>query len=199
MDSTNILKPKKLTFKVGDRVKIIVPARIIRVGYPLDKEAVKATLITKEEKDIIARLLGKPSYESGAELNEFKQIWPNYTESTCQKIIDALAYHKLKEQRFGGNTRQIFTNLETQHQGKVCPILKKKVVRTGEYYAPSSSQTYEGEYDYEPGGLENAKCHMLLQLNVFSESDFDMVGKKWGDGFWIESKNVEKVIEDESV
>lgn len=178
----------KPLFKIGDKVKIINPERIVRVGYPLSREMVKKT-ITSDELDTVAKLLG---YSNNINLIHGSN---QRILNAADKILDNIAYVRLVKQGFGGKERKLYTELLTEYKDKIGIIEAKKVVRTGNYYpAWSGHDSYTGEYDYEPGGLDNAKCHLILGLS-FGDSFCWQVKTSYESQFWIEAKNVIRVSE----
>ena len=46
-------------------------------------------------------------------------------------------------------------------------VIGKRVVKTGERVAGSSSTTYDGEYEWEPGYLHDLKTHIILDLGLY--------------------------------
>jgi hypothetical protein len=163
------MKVKKIVFKVGDSVKIINPEIFIRCGYPWSKKYVEENIITPEERQKIANLLGYEFVELVGD-----RAWKSYSI-----ILGALAYNKLRANNFGGRERSIYTENRTELKDKIFKVSGKKTVKTGKYV---SGSCYED--DYEPAYLECEKTHVILSVydDDFICSDFQ-----------IEEKNVEKV------
>ena len=151
----------------GDYVKIIKPDIFIRCGYPMDfKEQTQIVLkdhineireftgkLLNVNEDKLFRLLGYDTKISGY--------------APCEiKIAKAIAYVQCKQKGFGGSERKIYTEYIERFlniEGWVDGI---RFVRTGIYYAPSGGYSYDGEYDYDPGGLDKEKTHKILTLQV---------------------------------
>lgn len=179
-----------------DVVRIVNPVIVNRVGYPKQvsdfyDEAIQklsdAKLIHPARHTFASSSLDRPRYETvNDRFFNFNKIDRN--------VIDALAYSLWKENRCGGPERTLHTQEFPEFKGQTFRVTEKKVVKTGEYFAPSSYRSgYFGsyEYDYEPGGLANEKTHVLL---------YGTVGERVSDSeFWkfknikIEKTNVEKV------
>lgn len=159
--------------RVDDYVKIVTPDFFIRCGYPLTKEIVKETLLTKEKKLKILQLL-----EIKTETLDFIE-----ENKTYQKILDELAYHILKQNEFGGKERKIYTETLQDLTNKEYRVISKSVKKTG-FYKPSSYYGYY-EPEYEPAFLEKEKGNVILTLNCYSY--------KFKDWLKIEAKNVIKI------
>ena len=94
------------------------------------------------------------------------------------KVINEITYLKMKSNRFGGRTRSIHTKSASDIKGRTFYVTGIKFVKTGEYFSPSGGYNYEGEFDYDPGGLTNEKTHKILEFSYGFQSN------------WIEAKNV---------
>ena len=155
-------------FKIGDKVKIITPEIVKRVGYPLCLDDVRGEVTQYSEK-IRSFLMDvdAPWYNSKALF---------VIEGAIEK---ALAYGILSKKEFGGKERSIHVEKKLEILDSVGEIVDKKIVRTGGYTKVSFSPLPEG------GGqpyLSKIKNHILLYI----ESYYDNFGY-----FWIESKNIE--------
>lgn len=85
---------------------------------------------------------------------------------------------QVRHRGFGGRERSIYYLEDNSYLTDNHVIITgKRTVKTGTYYPPYSGYSYEGEYDYESGGLTDEKTHILLSF--------------WGGE--IESTNVELV------
>jgi hypothetical protein len=81
---------------------------------------------------------------------------------------------------FGGGVRAIHyheAGMFEHARGTATTVHRKRTCKTGTRFPGRSSYSYEGEYDYEPGGLSDEKTHVLLYTD-------------WGE---IEAANVELV------
>lgn len=188
------MEHKRTVFRVGDQVQIVTPVRVIRAGYPLDKEGAKKLITEKEILSIKNLLWSNIDLLNFSDLGSFPEK-PYWKTKAYEKIIDILAYCKLKENNFGGRTRQLFTTFDQNLTNKIGQVIRKKVVRTGEYYPPSYFKGYFDDYgEYDPGGLRNAKCHIVLQLDISLPNCWSLpfLSKRWDAGVWVEAKNVQK-------
>lgn len=138
----------------GDTVRIVNPRWIKRVGYPLHWREIDA-----EEK---ARAMLK-----AADM-PFRDI-PRY-------FLQAVAKLEVERQGFGGNERSIhyckfaeegeslwavISDDEVPHHGYV----GREVVVTGKRVAYTGVRfpAYGCDEDYEPGGLDKRKAHVILK------------------------------------
>lgn len=183
-------KNKKQVFRRYDTIRIVNPEFFIRVGYPFDKKYAIKHLISEKEKAILSNLIdGRDPNEEVLLFDGGRQMSKTYI-----KMLDELAYFKLKTNGFGGPERKIFTKLIPRLVGRECRVMGKKVVKTG-------IRRYESDDDYYYGGgsswyyLDNNKSHVILETSVYSTSDDDSEGdfQTFNGLLWIEEKNVEKV------
>ena len=129
------MKKNPNLIRENDRVRIVVPKIVTRVGYP---KSVKDYVKVAEEK-------------YGAQLRkDIKWEW-----------AVEIAYGLAKTDGFGGRERSLHFEEKPEILGQEFTVSGIRTVQTGTYYPPHSSQTYYGEYDYEPGGLANMKAHRL--------------------------------------
>lgn len=152
-------------FKIGDKVKVVIPEIFDRIGYPLTIDDFRDD-VEKHERDIYEFLtkVDAPWYNS-----------PVIYKMTSN-IKKTLAYGVLVNKKFGGTERSIHTHKNNHLVGLVCKITHIKTVRTGEYSIHNHL-----------GYLKNTKNHKILTLKP--------VIKDCYYGFLIEDKNVERFIE----
>ena len=157
---------RKEVFRVGDRIKIVNPEIVVRVGYPL---------AFKDARKIVQELYGKKVDLFLADIGFRQMFETNFgimkmeadgTGTTEDKILNALAYEYLRKEKFGGNERKIYRTLEEHLAGCETIVLHKRVVKTGFYFPPSCGYIgyYEPEWEYEPGGLSKEQTHVLLTI-----------------------------------
>ena len=133
---------KKHVYRVGDKVRILTPKFVARVGYPLTVVDVRHEIEEHSNLDEAMRLLGIETLQWAAR----------------RDFIHGAACALVRLRRFGGKERTIhYIDGFQCREGLTARIIGKRCVRTGTYYPPGGS--YD---DYEPGGLDNAKCHVLL-------------------------------------
>lgn len=151
---------KKIVYHIGDKVRIINPLFVQRIGYLWTKEYVIKNIITAEQQEALKEFLNK--YNIGT---------TSFTSAPYNEIIDRLAYWILKQRGFGSNERAIHTELQESARGKITEVIKKRVVKTGTYHAEYSGGWEEPEY--ESPHLSNEKSHVLLTLNHYLPLSFD--------------------------
>lgn len=159
---------KRTVIRVGDKVMIVNPRFIVRVGYPLTF------------KDLIPEFENHPKLDEAASLLGI--LFTNRKSKIARDFIVGCSKAMVRVRGFGGKERQIFYQDGIPfhlHEHEVTEVFGKRVVKTGIYYPPTGGYDYFGEYDREPGGLSNERTHILL-MTVFGE---------------IESTDVEKVDE----
>ena len=173
---------KKIVFRKDDYIRIKNPIIVERVGYPLNIQKVKDEHFSIEEKQKIEEFLRFFKVTS----SDIFEVKP---EKTRLSIVHALAMNKIQQLRWGGNARSLHLITDESLRDKEVYVVEKKMVKTGIRFAPSGYYDYDGEYNFEPGGLDNMKTHVLLgfyppmvEREVFRTHD-DLV--------WIEEKNVE--------
>lgn len=172
-------------FRIGDHVRVLRPIVIRRVGYPFDVHAEAARILREHTDDIFALLhkidpahvpapappqeevaarlletLGRPVALEG--LNSTPSEEP--THDPLWGVALKLAYKIGAYQRLGGRNRQLWTEEWPDLAGRIMTVKAKHMAYTGIYYPPSGGYTYDGDYDYEPGGLTQRKSHLLLDL-----------------------------------
>lgn len=187
---------KHKIIRVGDYVKIITSKFIKRVGYPL----IWTDLIDEVEKDprTLAAwdLLTRPQACEVPANNDLRIVFKSSNHIPFE-FIKAVAKERVREMGFGGRERQLIYK-KTMTQGvdtvfgklwiptedaapdctdQVMQVCGKKLAKTGTYYGPVGAGSFNDDYDYEPGGLDNCKTHILLETNTG----------------WIEACNVELI------
>lgn len=167
---------KSSVYRIGDHVSIVRPIVVRRVGYPFDVHAEAARILREHTNDIFA-LLHKidPAHVPAARLLETlgRPVALECLNSTPSEepthdplwgVALKLAYQIGAHQQLGGRNRQLWTEERPDLAGRIMTVKAKHMAYTGTYYPPSSGYTYDGDYDYEPGGLTQRKSHLLLDL-----------------------------------
>ena len=161
---------RKHVYHVGDKIRIVDPKFIDRVGYPVRWDSLVPDFRQHPKMIEAMQLLGMiPADQytvSGRVALDFAQ--------GCAKAQNRL-------NGFGGRTRSLYYwhGDFSQWAGTTATVSGKRTAKTGEYYAPSGGRFMTDcgyEYEYANGGLEDAKTHVLLRLDI---------------GFEIEACNVE--------
>ena len=161
--------------RVGDQVVITKPEFVTRVGYPMS----------------FADAIAWAEAERMQEINALLNFGPGAKAYFEKEIVRATARAYLKYVQYGGKERSIYTRHLDEELGRVHTVNGKCVVNTGTYYPGEGT----GE-DYEPGGLDKRKSHVLLCLDFWVKDFAPMTGTiddRFTFGMWIERCNV-KVI-----
>lgn len=159
---------KKNVIRIGDTVRVLRPKWVKRVGYPL----VWTDLLEEVRSDPRSAEALKVLEISTAEL----------TNEKISHFVRAVALARVEQRGFGGNERSLhYMKMGGEddsildvigldcvpchgHVGTEFEVLGKRIVKTGKRFAPWSGRSGpDYEYDYEPGGLENCKTHILLR------------------------------------
>jgi len=165
---------KKEIFRRDDKVKIINPSVFLRCGYPLNRQMVKDKM-TAEQKELIATMVRK--------------FGPNDFESVNEKVLDVMSGVILENERWGGRERSIHTELRPYLINTIGWVRSKRTVKTGSYRSGGVSRDYYSGYDdYDPPYLENEKTHIILSINVNTETGL------FGETIEIEQCHVKKVL-----
>jgi len=146
-----------MSYKIGDEIVIVNPRWIKRVGYPLHWHDFRADVEADPRVTAFVRQLGY----KGRDL-------PHY-------FVQAVAKLHVEARAFGGRERAIHywplgkdddglasllddTIPAHGYVGHRMAVLRKRVAYTGTRYPAHGS----GE-DWEPGGLDNRKAHVILK------------------------------------
>lgn len=157
---------KKNTIREGDRVRIITPQIVIRVGYP------KAVADYLEEAT-----------------TKYQLMLEKEMPSRCvEKVLQQIAYGLAKADGFGGTERSLHLKEVPELKGQEFTVSGVRTVQTGTYYPPHSSVSYFGEYDWTPGGLENMRARRLASGFMVMEGLFSSMVSE------IPVEHLEKII-----
>jgi hypothetical protein len=135
---------KRDIIRLNDRVRIVIPQVVTRVGYPkavgdyLEEARVKLGPV------IMAEFAGK-----------------HCPERALDRIYQQFAYALAKADGFGGRDRTLHLKEVPDLLGQEFNVSGVRMVQTGTYYPPSYSSSYYGD-DYEPGGLMDMKARRLV-------------------------------------
>lgn len=129
--------------RVGDKIEVISPHVVARVGYP------------KCHADFLPEV--QQTHKAAVEAL-FK------TERMRKRAYSALAYEALGKAKFGGIERAVHTVENPEIVGHTATIRHARTVVTGKYYPPSYSYSYEGEYDSDSGGLDKREYVRLVTI-----------------------------------
>jgi hypothetical protein len=143
---------KKEIIRKGDKVKVVIPKFVARVGYP------------KTVDDYLEPL--RQQYGSNLDLLFFSisgdtHRFVGHDESSKQRlrVERELAYLMARRDHFGGYDRTIHWLEKPEFKDSELVVIDVRTVYTGRCY-PGSGQWD----DYEPGGLDNRKCHRIARV-----------------------------------
>lgn len=152
---------KKHIYREGDRIRLLRTRIISRVGYDLHPsqfiEQAEITIALAE----VQKALGLQYYHT--------------SHRVIGKLAHALAFAIVADKGFGSNERRLhykplvpdgtlhLAECVTSIDNMVTTVESKYITYTGTRYPSSSYQSYDGEWDYESGGLENRKTHIILR------------------------------------
>jgi hypothetical protein len=200
---------KKDTIRVGDRVRIVNPEFFIRCGYENNhQDAMKQIREEYGEKilrfiyDWEASLHSVPSADSKISLSliSFDQYRTELRNPhSYDRIISALAYDLVARNKKSGAERKIFTERLERYKDDIFTVSGAFMCMTGFYYpAGGRYDSYTGEYDYEPGGLDKMKAHRILELREFVFFEIGRERRRESDSATaIEECHIERVIQED--
>lgn len=192
-EESQLLKPKRVKkldpsiIRVNDHVRVIIPEHFVRCGYPLTKEIVKDTIITKEQKQAIWKMLEAfGEHPTSVELIDNLRVrLSGQGNSIFDDILDRMSGVVLAQNGWGGKERKIYTKTNNDLMGVYAYIISKKVVKTGIYHHGYTSGWEEPEY--EPPYLSQEKSHVIYETNLYNPDDPFTVH------YWFEKRCLEKI------
>jgi len=129
--------------RISDRIEVTNPIVVVRVGYPkCHADYVEEVKI--KHKAAVEALFRTPRMQKRAYVN--------------------LAYEALGAAGFGGIERTVHVRDMPELQGYQATVQSARTVVTGKYYPSSTYQHYDGDYDYEPGGLSDCVYIRLVSV-----------------------------------
>lgn len=168
----------KPIIRVGDRVKIITPMIVERIGYPLTPKMVLEELNTPENRQRVIDML--QDFELPVDHIRFDVFAGNILPEQVEGVLKIISYYTVRTRNFGGTERNLYRKDYPDLKDTSIHVDGKKIVRTG-----NRVPGYRCGDDWEPSYLDKPKSHVLLRF--------------WGpDGpfntkeMWIEACNVEK-------
>lgn len=190
--------------RVGDRVVVKADKFIIRIGYPVIWKDLFWEVAESEDLKNAGKILGvdlddfriiKEIAHKKAAIQRFggniRQIIYYPSPEDVQKLIESqsndgfllmVANNPPKEEDLslaGPYISRYGFKVEAQScVGDSFYVIKKRIAKTGKRFAPSH-YGYGEDAEYEPGGLEGERTHVILELS---------------NGFEIEQIHVEKMI-----
>jgi len=137
--------------RYNDNIKVINPTFVTRAGYP----KIADDFMREAETTLIAKGLLRHQVGDNRRRDE-------------QDFIRKFARLLLARAGWGGRERTLHTYQAPEFLGKELRVVGKKVVKTGKHVGPHTSQSsgWNGvDYDYDPGGLNDKKTHVLLWVS----------------------------------
>ncbi len=150
--------PKKDVIRVGDKVRIKEPNMFVRCGYPLTFDDMRKEVEQKYSADI-SKFLYSLKIPCGGNYFNLNQNFKNSRE--FEKVRDALAYYFLKQKKFGGNERNVYTKVNELYRNVEVSVVGIQFVKTGIYYAGYSGSIWE---EGAPPELCNQETHKILHV-----------------------------------
>ena len=168
------MKKKKDIIRVGDRVEIVEPHIFIRCGYPKTVDDMIAE-VEKEHGEVLRKFV------KDLGLSIFPRHLPyekdGFFSDVYEEIRRAVAYAKLKAERFGGSRRSVHTEYKENEKGRVYMVGGIRFVKSGTYEAGGYYGGMDG-YEYEPAYLTNQKTHKILRLAYLPDLEIEAIHVK---------------------
>ena len=167
------MKQRKKYARVGEFVKIVTPKEFVRCGYPLTIKLVMEQQAEEIEKDcarMFAALEKKPEPVEEPEAQDepgffslrLSEVSATMSPTVHGMLCSAIAAYRLEQQNYGGNVRVIVEKDGPFDVGQQVLVTKKSLVKTGRRFASRGYRSsYDGEYDVEPGGLDDEQTHCV--------------------------------------
>lgn len=141
--------------RVGDRIRITRPAFFVRCGYPLDFDA-EYRKVLADRRDDIGRFLVSVGVAPGESIRLSRDM-----EVAVQKVARAIAYATIRQRRFGGRDRRIYTHEFPDLAGVEAAVSGVRFVKTGEWVPGSGGE------EPEPNWLANERTHRILETGLY--------------------------------
>lgn len=151
---------KRVVYHVDDVVKVIEPAIVIRVGYPLTKN----DALNAAEKEYGEKIHAFMCEIGAAQPDDPFLNFPEYDPCLYGDLLNAVSSYWLKQKNYGGRERKIYTETDERIKETTWRVLSKRTVKTGIYNRGGYSGGWDGEPDYDPPYLQDERTHVLLAL-----------------------------------
>ncbi len=173
--------------RIGDFVKVKIPKRFVRVGYPLHAEELAAKLMNDETPCMKAAIdmVMEEAHKILGLTQEHTTSRYKSAKGSPNDIYKGIARDIVLQHNFGGGTRSAHeedADFLRDHEYEVQDI---KYYRGGEYYR-GYYDPYDG--DSEPAGLSNVYTIKVLEIYASNHDRLLREGAQW-----ILSDNCEKV------
>jgi hypothetical protein len=170
------VKQRKKYAAIGEFVKIVTPKEFVRCGYPLTIKLVMEQQAEEIEKDcarMFAALEKKPEPVEEPEAQDepgffslrLSEVSATMSPTVHGMLCSAIAAYRLEQQNYGGSIRAIVEQDGPFEAGELWVVTNKSLVKTGKRFPSWGGQDLRtGEWDYEPGGLENEQTHCVYSV-----------------------------------
>lgn len=154
---------RKHVYRPDDRVTIVEPLVVTRVGYPMGFHDTRAALEAAHgvQVDDALRAVVKDSQEVGWP-DHLVDVWPTLRA----EVLNAMTKADLRRKGYGGRERTVHTKPDERLRGKEARVTGKRTVRTGTY-RPGYHDHWSGES--EPPYLADVRSHVILEVEVYTE------------------------------
>jgi len=142
----------------GDRVKVVNPLLVTRVGYPLSQETVIREHMDEQDKAILEGWLAKHGIRYAWNELGSSEISCSLYEQESDKIIRAMARIIQHSKRYGGNIRSVHKIEKPDLAGKTLQVISKRVVYSGVRVVDESAY------------LTNRQAHIIYDCRLYNPS-----------------------------
>lgn len=149
------MKKRSDIIRADDMIEVVTPRVVIRVGYP----------------KTVADYLDQAKQEYGPGLMKLlSPLHPRPDHESLDRIYQRIAYLMACRNGFGGQERTAHFLEMPGLVGKRFRVDHMLTRMIGTRYPPyhGGYDSYSGEYDYEPGGLDNAKVLRICKVGWIS-------------------------------
>lgn len=190
--SINMPKSKNI-IRVNDIVEITNPEVFVRCGYPLTTQIIKDAFTDEQwaATDIfLKKHFDIAQYEPIPFLPDTMK-----DKGSLDNVMTAIAIQYMKEKKWGGTERKIYTVHNPELLGHSGTVINKRVVKTGNYESGGGGYGYDGEYDYEPAYLSECKTHVILTIRrdwrdiEIEQKNVKLLDKKSDEELWLQIMN----------
>lgn len=181
--------------RIGDRVKIIRPLRLIRCGYPLGVEEARqvvAEQYSKQLGNLLEGIRGEAPSEFGNYIGRYDK------DRAYNRLINAAAFAYLEARAYGGSDRTLHTEELPALQDAEFVVYDVNRCMTGEREA-SWYDPYDGEG--ENATLRNRAVHVILETKEVwrptTQAGHQIAGPLYDgykESFRIEAIHCQKVV-----
>jgi hypothetical protein len=177
---------RNTVYRVGDRVQVVDPQIVLRVGYPLGLADGRAYVVANHFKEAVelCRAVGGNvyrAYDLGfayGERDPLSGCTPEFL-----RLIDSLAYAYVAGKGFGGADRSVHTKLHPELAGVTGVVAARKVAYSG--------RRRHGDQE-EPPSFKARQAHVLLEVYLDTVVVTDANGRL-SPTMWVEACRVARL------